>query len=372
MDSLTVDHLKRFADLFNLRKKQIAHDRTIPPLRQINADFVNKGGKLHSPLAVMIDLSSNCNQNCVFCYRSGPHTLMPDGKPKFLQPGNLEKICRELKESNVASLTLTGGEPTLHPHFIEAVHMVKQFGFFLTVVTNGSYITDKDIDRLAQLLEPTCDKVELSFNAATAQVFRDITGIDGFSNFLRTLKCFREHHIPFLTMTLILAANQDQIETILEMASGHGAHECAVEPPFPKRNMPKDAYAPMDRVLEIHETLCRREYRHPKIQLNFLHLAMNLPGGLKTLKSLLGFNGRPLSSCHGGTASCALDIDGNMHMCQFLIDLKNCAVGNIYEESFLSLWQKLQQKKAQLVTGNGEFSDLDGCLGFTLERCHPC
>lgn len=368
MDTQTVDHLKRFADLFDLRTKQIAGDRTVRPLRLINADSVSKGGKLHSPLAVMIDLTSDCNQNCVFCYRSGPHTLMPDGKPKFLPLGNLERICRELKEANVSSLTLTGGEPTRHPHFIEAVRMAKQFGFFLTVVTNGSHITENNIGRLAQLLDPVCDKIELSFNAATGPVFRDITGIDGFSRFIRTLECFREYRIPFLTMTLILKRNQDQIDRILELASSHGAQECAVEPPFPKKNMPKETYASIDMVLDIHETLCRREYRRPKIQLNFLHLAMNLPGGLETLKSLLGRDGSGAASCHGGTASCALDIDGTMHMCQFLIDLNTCATGNIYEESFLSLWQRLQQKKARLVTGNGATRALDGCPGFALEK----
>jgi radical SAM protein with 4Fe4S-binding SPASM domain len=250
--------------------------------------------------------------------------------------------------------------------------MVKEFGFFLTVVTNGSHITESDINRLAQLLDPDHDRVELSCNAATVGVFQDITGINGFSNFLRTLGCFQEYRIPFLTMTLILNKNQDQIDAIIELASGHGAQECAVETPFPKRNMPRNAYASLDKVLEIHGRLCRREYHHPKIQLNFLHLAMNLPGGLKALKSSLGYDGRFLSACHGGTASCALDIDGNMHMCQFLIDMNSCVAGNIYEENFLSLWQKLQLKKVQMIAGDGAASDLEGCLGFTLERCGSC
>ncbi len=361
-------YLNRFRKIILLREKKISDDQSISLLRQINDDYVMKGGRLSSPLVVMIDLTSNCNQNCIFCYRSGPPMLMPDGKPKFLKPGNFEKICKELKELNVFSITLTGGEPTLNPNFIEAVHLLKQFGFSVTIVTNGTGITEKNINRLAQLLDPTCDKVELSFNAASAQVFQAINRTDGFHNFLRTLHCFHEYHIPFLTMTLILGANYSQIDDILDMASQHGARECAVEPPFPKRNMPKDACVTIDKLLDIHENLCQRDTSKPKIQLNILHLAMNLKGGLQALKSSFGYDGRSLSSCHGGSSSCAIDIDGNVHMCQFLIDLKNCAVGNIYQESFLTLWQKLQQMKSSLVRGDNQSPGLDGCLGFALEQ----
>lgn len=365
MDVQRNNHLVRLVDLFQLRRKQVEGNQTISPLKQINTDCVNKGGTLCSPMAVMIDLTSACNQNCVFCYRSGPATLMPDGKPKFLERDNLERICGQLKESNAVSLTLTGGEPTLHPDFIEAVRIVKEFGFFLTVVTNGSHIAENEIDRLAELLDPEYDRVELSFNAATAQVFQSITGIDAHSNLLRTLRCFRERRIPFVTMTLILNENKHQIDDIVEIAAAHGAHECAVEVPFPKRNMPKDAYACVETVLEIHERLCRRAYNSPKIQLNFMHLAMNLPGGLQAVKSSLGYDERLLSSCHGGTSSCALDIDGNMHMCQFLIDSYGCVAGNIHEEGFLPLWRKLQEKKGRMITENGA----EGCIGFAIQSC---
>ncbi|MHB8108614.1 MAG: radical SAM protein [Syntrophorhabdaceae bacterium] len=368
MDIQRQDQLARLGDLFNLRRKQVEELQVTSPFKQINADCVKKGGNLISPMAVMIDLTSACNQNCVFCYRSGPSVLMPDGKPKFLELDNLGKICSQLKESNVVSLTLTGGEPTLHPDFIEAVRMVKEFGFFLTIVTNGSHVAEKDIDKLALLLDPEYDRVELSFNAATAQVFQHITRIDAYPNLLRTLKRFRERGIPFVTMTLILNENKHQIDEIVEIAAAHGAQECAVEVPFPKRNMPKTAYASMDAVLEIHERLCRRTYGDPKIQLNFMHLAMNFPGGLEALKSSLGYDGRLLSSCHGGTSSCALDINGNMHMCQFLIDTDGCVAGNINEEGFPALWRKLQKKKDRMITQEGA----EGCLGFAIERCDTC
>jgi len=368
MDIQTEHYLTRLVDLFSLRRKQIEGAQTISPVKQINSDCVKKGGRLYSPMAVMIDLVSACNQNCIFCYRSGPATLMPAGKPKYLELDNLEKICSQLKDSNVVTLTLTGGEPTLHPHFIEAVRMVKEFGFFLTVVTNGSHIAESDVNRLAELLDFDHDRIELSFNAATALVFQSVTGINGYPNLLRTLKCFRECQIPFVTMTLILNDNQDQIDEIIEITGTHGAQECAVEVPFPKRNMPKNAYASMEKVLEIHERLCLREYSYPKIQLNFMHLAMNMTGGLQALKSSIGYDGRLLASCHGGTSSCAIDIDGNMHMCQFLIDTCGCVAGNIYEEGFLSLWRKLQQKKDQMVTEDGA----EGCLGFAIERNGLC
>jgi radical SAM protein with 4Fe4S-binding SPASM domain len=54
--------LERFIDIEKYKKPDA-------PLGQIRRDFYRKGGRLSYPLSVMLDLTSHCNQNCVFCYR---------------------------------------------------------------------------------------------------------------------------------------------------------------------------------------------------------------------------------------------------------------------------------------------------------------
>jgi len=367
---LAEDRLKRFRRLLMLSREGSKPIGNIPPLRNIRNHIVREGGNLQGPLVVMIDLTSQCNHNCVFCYRSGPDRLMPEKRAKYQSLETIDSICRQLVEMNVASITLTGGEPACHPWFIEAVALVKRYDLALTIVTNGTNFTEEKVRRLGNLLEPERDKVELSLDAATKGTFQKIARVDEFSSLFFTLKWFKRYQIPFLTMTLILKDNLDQIDKIIALATEYGARECAVEPPFPKKHMPTEAYASLDEVLDVHERLLLQKEMTPKIVLNFLHLSMNLTGGLQEFVSFYEQDGKPFSSCHGGEASCAIDINGHVHLCQFLIDLETCRVGNIFETPLTVLWKRLRKLKNALECKTTDCC-AGGCPGFALEAGLP-
>ena len=108
----------------------------------------------------------------------------------------------------------------------------------------------------------------------------------------------------------------------------------------------------------------------PQVVLNFLHLSMNLPGGLKALLGSYDQEKKPKSSCHGGEASCAIDIRGNLYLCQFLIDLDACRAGNIFETPLPELWKNLQKAKDRLTEKTAD-SCAGGCPGFAVEAGLP-
>lgn len=322
-------------------------ERPIHPYRQINFDIQSKKGRLRSPLVVMLDLTTHCNQNCVFCYRSGPGGLSPGGSPRHQSLEAIRSLCRQFAEVGVAGVTLTGGELTCHPRFLEAAAEVKRHDLALTLMTNGVRWTRDQIERLQGILQPERDRVELSLDAASAQVYQDIRGLDHFSAVLQTLEGFARHQIPFITITLVLKKNLHEIEAVLDLAERHGAGECAVETPFPKRSIPEHIYAPADAIVELYAKLDRRPRGQARLSLDYLHLAL-AAGLLPDLMSEFARNGRPASICHAGYSSCAVDIGGDVHICQFVIDSGATQVGNVFQTPFPILWGRVQGKRESL------------------------
>ena len=78
----------------------------------------------------IINATNSCNLNCKMCLRSkqGAGDVDPD---------LLKSIMPELRVLGFSGISITGGEPIMHPGFSELVKMVVSEGFLLGVVTNG-------------------------------------------------------------------------------------------------------------------------------------------------------------------------------------------------------------------------------------------
>ena len=66
------------------------------------------------PQHMSVELTSNCNLKCIYCYRdAGPN------QRDYLEYEVLVDILERLASNGLRSVELTGGEPLLHPQFLE-------------------------------------------------------------------------------------------------------------------------------------------------------------------------------------------------------------------------------------------------------------
>lgn len=131
---------------------------------------------------VVLELLSFCNLNCRHClYRgsSGFHSL------NFLSKDKIFKLIDKFTENNINKLVLTGGEPTLHPFFIEiskyAISKIPR----VSLCTNG-VILNKELKRRI---------IELSFSTYTTSID---SHIDIVHNKFRGKEGALTHTIDFL------------------------------------------------------------------------------------------------------------------------------------------------------------------------------
>lgn len=96
---------------------------------------------------VHFQLTLRCNLHCPFCGQH--HMRLPEQKMEtWLKiAGQLPPGCR---------ITLWGGEPLLYPEFIPLSGKLKEMGFILEVVTNGTLIHEENARALCENFSAVC------------------------------------------------------------------------------------------------------------------------------------------------------------------------------------------------------------------------
>jgi SynChlorMet cassette radical SAM/SPASM protein ScmF len=180
--------------------------------------------------ALYIYLSDNCNLRCRHCWIVPRFT---DGKPDpghFVDVGALREAVREAKTLGLGAAKLTGGEPMLHPRFMEVADLLTAEGLGLDMETNGTLLT---ADAARHLKEKTNVKyVSVSLDGADARTHDAFRGVDGaFDAALRGLSYLTE--VGFKHTQVIMSVhhgNRDQIEGVVRVAAAHGAASVKLNP----------------------------------------------------------------------------------------------------------------------------------------------
>ena len=91
----------------------------------------------------VLDILRGCNIRCRDCYNLQPDHI----KPLAEIEAQLDALMRLRK---LQSVSIVGGEITLHPELVEIVRRVRQRGLFVELFTNGVALNDDLLARLKQ------------------------------------------------------------------------------------------------------------------------------------------------------------------------------------------------------------------------------
>ena len=136
-----------------------------------DAFFAQAGGGLER----VIRVNFHCNQACGFCF--------VDRTLPAVSAARVEDEIRRAKADGVSLLSLSGGEPTLHPRLADFVRLASREGLETQLQTNA--IRCADAAYTAELVAAGLEHAFISLHAATADVSDAITAAPG--TFERTL-----------------------------------------------------------------------------------------------------------------------------------------------------------------------------------------
>jgi molybdenum cofactor biosynthesis enzyme MoaA len=166
-----------------------------------------------------VRLTRRCNNRCLFCHDAERH----DGSN--VDTETLFAEIRAGRERGATRLLLSGGEPTIHPAFIELVEFGKRAGYgWVQVVTNGRmFAYDGFTQRAAAagLSEAT-----VSMHGHTAELHDRLVGVRGaFDQALRGLRNLLRRRFVVSVDVVVSRPNVRHLEDILRFFLAVGVRE---------------------------------------------------------------------------------------------------------------------------------------------------
>ncbi len=162
-------------------------------------------------LNATLELTYRCNERCIHCYIDDP----PDVKTE-LEAEDYFGILDQLEELGCMSILLTGGEPTLHPDFLEIAKYVKSKKMLLNIYTNGYSISDSLLD---QILALRPNSISFSFYGGDAKTHDAVTQVAGsFERSLKTMLICKCAGIDTYIKSVAMKQNFDAFEDLIKLA----------------------------------------------------------------------------------------------------------------------------------------------------------
>lgn len=164
-------------------------------------------------------LTDRCDLNCQHCLRD------PGKKPLDIDPALLSATIRQAAQTyGTAHVALTGGEPTLHPQFVDIVDDIGAAGLTWHVVTNGL--------RLPALLQKLDGRqgaraalttLNISIDGADADTHDKIRGAGTYMRAMAGIAAATARDIPIVLQLAVNARNEHQLEAFALNAALLGA-----------------------------------------------------------------------------------------------------------------------------------------------------
>ena len=175
-----------------------------------------------SPINGSIELLPLCNMNCKMCYvRLSRAEMEAQGKMRSWE--EWLEVGRQMKESGVLFLLLTGGEPLLFPQFKELFVALKKLGMVLTINTNGTLIDEEWADFFAKN-KPR--RINITLYGSSMEIYRELCqSPDGFEKTVRAVRLLKERGVDVKISGSAAKANENDLENIIRL--GHSM-DCPV------------------------------------------------------------------------------------------------------------------------------------------------
>jgi radical SAM protein with 4Fe4S-binding SPASM domain len=160
-----------------------------------------------------IELTSRCNERCIHCYI--PH----ENKISDIKPELFYDVLEQCSKMGVLALTLSGGEPLLHPQFTEFLRKAKEYDFAINILSNLTLLTD---EMIAEMKNNRLSSVQVSLYSMNSIEHDEITQLPGsFEKTKRAVLKLIENDIPLQISCPTMKQNKQGYVDVLRWANQH-------------------------------------------------------------------------------------------------------------------------------------------------------
>ncbi|HNX49454.1 MAG TPA: radical SAM protein [Thermoanaerobaculaceae bacterium] len=255
------------------------------------------------PVNVRIELTSNCNLRCGFCYKHR------SGNANALSLSAWGEVLGDLRTLGALSVAFTGGEPLLYPQAIELMRLARGMGYAVHLLTNGTLLGNDEADDLAEIYPAS---VEISLHGASAPVHDAATGVSGsFDAAMAACARLRERRVKLVLKTPLTLDSEPELEAIGELARDWGVPWRLSSEILPAEDGHREALV------------------HSASAATIQHLAQVMP----VITAAPAASGQ---ACGVGRTTVAIDPEGNVFPC---LRWRHSSMGNLRFTSIAEIWR---------------------------------
>jgi radical SAM protein with 4Fe4S-binding SPASM domain len=247
----------------------------------------------------LVQIDERCNLRCAHCFVSATkagHTMA--------YADITAKVIPRLAACRVDRVTLTGGEPTLHPRFLDVVRAFREAGMGVGVCTNATTLTDAEIAELVRIGGVHCNVSLDGFRPESHGKFRGNRG-----SFYITIATVKKLAAAGLLQGLLCTPNalaeDEEYRELCAFAVEHGAEYVLMNP-----------LSSMGRGVKSHGALAATEER--MLHIHQLTDPFDGPDLDVVRIRFPNTDGKPLAGCEAGTIIYVFT-GGEVTVCPYLV-----------------------------------------------------
>jgi SynChlorMet cassette radical SAM/SPASM protein ScmF len=278
-------------------------------------------------------LTSGCNLRCRHCWIT-PRFV--DGEPSPGETLSLELLRSAIEQARPLGLSgakLTGGEPMLHPQFVQIVDLLTAEGIRTHMETNGTLIDAALARHLRE--ETSLWFISISIDGPTAQIHDAFRGVEG--SFEAAVRGFRHLVEAGYQPQLIMSphrGNVNYVEEVVDLAIELGAGSIKFNPVT--RSGRGIAMHERNEALDVVEILELAHFVRGELQERSpIRLTLATPPALYTVGELIDWGTD--QQCHVRHILGILG-SGDMALCGVGQNIPELCFGNLEDTGVREVW----------------------------------
>lgn len=167
-----------------------------------------------------VRLTFDCNNRCIFCLDSDTH----DGEMR--DRGEVKKQILDGRAQGATRLILSGGEPTMHPNYIDFIQLGRMAGYpKIQTVTNGRMFQYQDF--MDKCLDAGLSEITFSLHGPNARIHDALVGVKGaFEQESAGLRRAIADGRPIVNVDIVInRANVRHLKEMLDLYISWGVRE---------------------------------------------------------------------------------------------------------------------------------------------------
>lgn len=155
------------------------------------------------PVAFSFAITSKCNLRCIYCYGDF------NQKGIFFDFLRIEPLFLELSKKGVITLELSGGEPLMHPNFLEILELSLKYFYRVNIISNGVLFKSNILNLIQK--EKNRIGVQVSIDGCTEETNSKVRDVKNtWESTFNNIKSLRDRNIYYRVVYMLTKSNFDE------------------------------------------------------------------------------------------------------------------------------------------------------------------